>query len=1297
MDAPVEQPMAPVSQPAWWRRILRRLMKTLTWLALSVLILLTILYGLTATPVGLSRLASAVQSLSGGAVQLTGLQGSLWQRLQIAEGDIRLGQQRIQFSQLVLDWRPSLLVGRSLVVDQLSAQTLILDLPPSNEPTTLPTTLRLPLAIRARQVQLGQLKLVQENLLLSGLSASLQSDGAQHQLQLQALTSPWGRGSGQLTLQGDAPFPLHAQLTAQGGISDHPVTAQATLGGDLRQLQIQLNGQSGEARMRLAGEIAPFAPNLAALVHHLQGELKAVDLPGWVPGAPRALLDGTFSVTPAPHGWRGQIDLVNRQAGRWDEHAIPVNRVQGGLRYADEVVIADQLLIQRNGGQVLLNGKLSKTQLALTADLKHLNPKTLHSVAQPMQIDGSLQLTGTPEHPALQADLQAGVVSLSAKANWQRTHPQSLIALEQARLTHQAGRAELSGQLALAGQRAFELDLALDHFKPQAFVNVPPADINLTATATGTLHDAWQVAGQFELLESKLSSLSMKGQGRVKIDADRVEQLQLDLVAGPNRVQAKGALGRAGDELTLDLQAPDLNLPEYHLAGSIQAQATLHGRLKQPALQADITSQNLSLPGGVKVAGLTAVAHFAAEQGGRLDATVNANGLAWADKQVNRVQFAVEGTRDQHQARLQLDGQIESVPLALKLALAGTLSADNVWQGQLTELENTGRYALKLQQPAPLLAGAEQVSLQAASFLAVGSPIQIDRLQWQPSGLEVIGQGQIDTARVLSLLEQPPPIQSTLVLDTRWRVQMAEHWDGELTLKRRQGDLVLTEVDNSQGVPLQLADAAVQVQIRQDLINAQAQLTSTTLGGLRAQLDGALHRQNDSWGLSPAVPLRWRANGEMASIAWAGPLIGPMVRVAGRLALDVSGEYQSQRHQLLGWVQGNDLVLNDPDRGLAFKEGQLRAELQQDRLLLKQLTLKAGQGELSGNGTLALSADAPSADLQVKASRFTVLSRPDRQLVISGSGQMQLNKDALHLDAKLKADEGMFLADRGDMPTLGDDVVIVGRGNGKPKAATAFPLYLTAEFDLGEKLKVQGYGLDATLGGSLAIKATPRRPLSASGTVEVTKGRYAAYGQKLSVQRGLINFQGPLDNPSLDILAIRENLSVEVGVQVAGTAQAPRVTLYSSEAMPDTEKISWLVLGHSGANVGQGDAGALLLAASGLLDGNAANSFAKTLADTFGLDEIGIGSGSNAKAAGTSTGGEGGGQGLSLNTQVITLGKRLSDRAYLAYEQGLTSASAAVKLTYQISKRLSVVAKAGQHETHVDVQFTHRFDISEDR
>ncbi len=66
----------------------------------------------------------------------------------------------------------------------------------------------------------------------------------------------------------------------------------------------------------------------------------------------------------------------------------------------------------------------------------------------------------------------------------------------------------------------------------------------------------------------------------------------------------------------------------------------------------------------------------------------------------------------------------------------------------------------------------------------------------------------------------------------------------------------------------------------------------------------------------------------------------------------------------------------------------------------------------------------------------------------------------------------------------------------------------------------------------------------------------------------MLRFTGAIDNPTLDILAIRPNLTQRVGVQITGTALLPRVRLYAQPELPDAEKLSWLVVGRSSASGG---------------------------------------------------------------------------------------------------------------------------------
>jgi translocation and assembly module TamB len=189
----------------------------------------------------------------------------------------------------------------------------------------------------------------------------------------------------------------------------------------------------------------------------------------------------------------------------------------------------------------------------------------------------------------------------------------------------------------------------------------------------------------------------------------------------------------------------------------------------------------------------------------------------------------------------------------------------------------------------------------------------------------------------------------------------------------------------------------------------------------------------------------------------------------------------------------------------------------------------------------------------------------------------------------------------------------------------------------------------------------------------VAKGNYSAYGQRLAIERGILNFAGPIDNPGLNIVALRKNMPVEAGVAISGTAQLPQVRLTSVPSVPDSEKLSWLVLGHGLENTSGGEFSLLQTAAGALLAQGESVSLETRIAHAAGLDEFALS-------------GKGG-----VESTVLTLGKRLSTRAYLSFEQGLTGASNLAKINYTLTQRLSVRAQTGT-ESAMDLFYTFSFD-----
>ncbi len=175
-------------------------------------------------------------------------------------------------------------------------------------------------------------------------------------------------------------------------------------------------------------------------------------------------------------------------------------------------------------------------------------------------------------------------------------------------------------------------------------------------------------------------------------------------------------------------------------------------------------------------------------------------------------------------------------------------------------------------------------------------------------------------------------------------------------------------------------------------------------------------------------------------------------------------------------------------------------------------------------------------------------------------------------------------------------------------------------------------------------------------------GTYYVFGQRLDITRGRLIFDGPVDNPGLDVLAMRRNIAVEAGVELTGTVRVPRVRLVSDPPVPDGEKLAWLITGQGLDRANNAELAALAAASSALL-GQRQKPITTQIANTFGLDDISI----RDAGKGSSSGGG----------QVVAFGKRLSDRLTLAFEQGLGAATSALRLEYALSRTLTLRAEAG--------------------
>jgi translocation and assembly module TamB len=254
--------------------------------------------------------------------------------------------------------------------------------------------------------------------------------------------------------------------------------------------------------------------------------------------------------------------------------------------------------------------------------------------------------------------------------------------------------------------------------------------------------------------------------------------------------------------------------------------------------------------------------------------------------------------------------------------------------------------------------------------------------------------------------------------------------------------------------------------------------------------------------------------------------------------------------------------------------------------------------------------------------------------------------------------------------------VVLRKGDAqRTVAASAAPkVEMSLLVDLGKDLRLKGRGIETRLAGDLTL-TTPSGVLTAVGNIRAEGGRYEAYGQMLDVERSVVRFVGPLNNPILDILALRPNRESDdrVGVSITGTALQPRIKLYAVPERSDTDKLAMLVLGRNFDELGRDETALIQTAALALLSGERGGSFSSKL----GLDTLSV---RQANSGSSST-----------KDVVITVGKQISDKVYVGYEQGLSGAAGTVQLVYRLSQRITLRAQAGKQDSSLDAILTFRW------
>lgn len=1198
----------------------------------------------------------------------------------------------VSAQQVALSWQPLALLSGRLRLDSLHAATLVLEdrRAPSSTPAAAPTALPLPLPVTLADFSVGLLQWAgPPPFEARTIAGRYEYDAGAHELTLRSLQAAGGSYQGQARLQAYGALVLDARLEGAlhtrvpGSTATLPLNFQATLRGPLADMAAQASLQASAQAARgvdqpRATATARITPWAAQPLPEAQAHFRQLDLATLWPQAPSTRLTGEASVRPATGtaavtaSWLAQASVTNALPGPWDGGRLPLQSLVAQGEWRDGTALVRSLAARLGGGTVQASGRWTedaagpgrKPGWALDSQFQGIDPAALHSALAGPRIGGSASLRGdTVGNIAFDTALQAAAG---------RTQGDTLqaLGLRDARVRGSWG----NGRLAL----------------PQLQVRTRDAMLN----------------ANLELLPA-----ARTGSGR------------LNLTAPGLQATAQGALGEASGRGTASLQLRD-------------AGRALRWARQMPGVPADLRSAIVSAAASGN--GTLDAAWQGGWRDPALQVRAAVPNLEWRstpDAPPLRAK-AVTATLDGRlaAARLDLQAQLEagSRKLALQLAVQGRRAgpptaplAASPWQASLSRL------ALSLQDPALgpgawglttrgavpirfsatpagglLDVGAGEASLAAPpreGSAPTAAQVIWQPVRWQPGRL--VSAGRI-TGLPLAWLEllggqqlAGAGLAGNLVFDGTWDANLADTLRLRATLARASGDIsVLAET--APGVSTRVAAGVREARLSLDNDGERLQLAlrwdSERAGTAEGQLSTRLSQTGGAWAWPDAAPLDGRLRAQLPRIGLWSVLAPPGWRLRGSVAADMTVGGTRGAPLLGGTLAADDLALRSVVDGIEFGGGRLRVRLDGDRLLVDEFMLR-GAGDKGAGGTLTARGEAgwtaagPQVQLTAQLERLRASIRTDRQLTVSGNLQGRYDAAGTQVQGKLRVDQASLLLPDEDTPRLGDDVLVrsgtqaalgaKAPGQTSPVQATvttAAPrtVTLSVQLDLGPDFRVQGHGLDTRLRGTLDITGASLTAPRLNGTVNTYGGQYRAYGQRLDVEQGVLRFAGPPDNPSLDVLAVRPNMTQKVGVQITGSALLPRVRLYAQPDMPDAEKLSWLVIGRPSAT-GGAEAALLQQAAVALL-GSRGGGMSGGLAGALGLDELSF-RGSASNADGTTSQG------------VVTLGKRFSRNFYVAYERSLGGALGTFYVFYDLSRRFTVRGQTGQQNA-VDLIFTLQYD-----
>ena len=818
-------------------------------------------------------------------------------------------------------------------------------------------------------------------------------------------------------------------------------------------------------------------------------------------------------------------------------------------------------------------------------------------------------------------------------------------------LASRAGKVRGTGSWDFAGTPRIALELAADGVDPgflrPGLTGRIAAEFAVVADPDGhTLITVRRLAGT-------LMGRPLTGAGVLEWRDGTLDFRNVDLRAGRNQLRADGRWGaRLGGRFELD--APELRTLWPGLDGALDARAELSGTRAAPVVRLRADGGSLAFD-GYTLERFRFAGDLDRLQRGR--ATLDAGGLVIQDIALGDLAGSVEGTLARHRLELALaGGDIEA-----------TLAATGKWNGQSLALaihsatlaeERLGGWQLA-GEPAASIA-SDRASLAAHCWRQPPAELCLEDSRWAPGELSTRGRlAHFDLAGLGRWL----PEGLALAGEAGGSAEVALSGNalaGTMAVELADAEVRYNDGDEVVTAPLRTARGTLTV--GRDGASARATLAGDA--GLLLELDGTMAAPV---GMDGALNVS--VTGALPDIAPFLPFFAAdlgLAEIAGGLAIDAGVGGTLAAPEITGVARFTDGSFVLPAWGVKVEAIDVSMLGDGSSTLRLRGSARAG-GMLTLSGEVdPLAEGGPTAAFRVSGNRVQAVNLPDLRVLASpkltvsyAEGRFSAGGSVLIPAAKIVVRELPASSIR-----TSPDVVVHGRAAPATPVARGPAVGGEVQLELGRDVELKGFGLETRIEGKVRLAASAAEELRGYGTLRLKDGKFGAYGRELTIDRGTLGFNGPLDDPVLNVRASRqvewEGRFVKAGIEIRGTASRTESRVYSDPAMAEADALSYLISGQPLQTASASDRSTIAGAALALGAQQAA-PLTQRLGNTVALDELSV-------------------TGSSLEESEVVAGKQLGEKLYLRFSYGLFNRIGTVLARYRIGRRMSIEASSGEDQ-----------------